>query len=222
MSLRRTVNHVRDQNWTAFAIDFAIVVFGVFVGLQVSLWNEARIEASRRQQIIEALVTSLDDAVIAHERFISDIDAGMSDWDATFKRGSMPDPFFYRLEGSDTAPDAWSTFQQMQVTELFDPYTLFDLMYFYSELNGIGAKYVRYVTFVEHHILPELNGSQDAFYEADGSLKPRFRTNMSRLREYQTDIRRMNKWSKCLVYRLQSGKVFKQTCRRADYRLGDK
>lgn len=36
--------HDRDQNWFAAAIDFAIVVFGVFIGIQVSNWNAARLE----------------------------------------------------------------------------------------------------------------------------------------------------------------------------------
>ena len=35
MLLRRVIEHVRDQNWTAIAIDFVIVVAGVFVGIQV-------------------------------------------------------------------------------------------------------------------------------------------------------------------------------------------
>ena len=42
MLLRRITQHVKDQNWFAVAIDFAIVVFGVFIGLQVANWNEAR------------------------------------------------------------------------------------------------------------------------------------------------------------------------------------
>jgi hypothetical protein len=47
MILRRVIEHVREQNWTAIAIDFVIVVLGVFVGLQVSNWNAAN--ADRRE-----------------------------------------------------------------------------------------------------------------------------------------------------------------------------
>ncbi|MGD9965852.1 MAG: hypothetical protein AB7T59_04985 [Hyphomonadaceae bacterium] len=39
---RHCLRHVRKQEWTAIAIDFAIVVIGVFVGIQVANWNEAR------------------------------------------------------------------------------------------------------------------------------------------------------------------------------------
>lgn len=42
MLLRRVTEHVKSQNWTAVGIDFLIVVIGVFVGIQVSNWNEER------------------------------------------------------------------------------------------------------------------------------------------------------------------------------------
>lgn len=42
MILRRITKHVKDQNWFAVGLDFLIVVIGVFIGLQVNTWNEAR------------------------------------------------------------------------------------------------------------------------------------------------------------------------------------
>jgi hypothetical protein len=42
MLLRRVMEHVREQNWSAVGIDFVIVVVGVFIGIQVSNWNGAR------------------------------------------------------------------------------------------------------------------------------------------------------------------------------------
>ncbi len=42
MLLRRVIEHVKAQQWTAVALDFVIVVAGVFVGLQVQEWNAAR------------------------------------------------------------------------------------------------------------------------------------------------------------------------------------
>ncbi|MEE4330606.1 MAG: hypothetical protein V2J10_07045 [Wenzhouxiangella sp.] len=44
MLLRRVIEHVKTQNWTAVALDFLIVVVGVFIGIQVSNWNEVRSE----------------------------------------------------------------------------------------------------------------------------------------------------------------------------------
>ena len=42
MLLRRMIIHVEDQNWFAIGIDFFIVVTGVFLGIQLGNWNDAR------------------------------------------------------------------------------------------------------------------------------------------------------------------------------------
>ena len=42
MILRRLSANLKAQNWTAIAIEFVIVVAGVFVGTQVSNWNDER------------------------------------------------------------------------------------------------------------------------------------------------------------------------------------
>ena len=55
MILRRVIEHVREQNWTAIAIDFVIVVAGVFVGIQVANWNEARRERTLEAEYIARL-----------------------------------------------------------------------------------------------------------------------------------------------------------------------
>ncbi|MEO0438121.1 MAG: hypothetical protein AAF098_14575 [Pseudomonadota bacterium] len=46
MLLRRLAKHVEDQNWFAVGIDLAIVVIGVFIGIQVANWNDVRVERS--------------------------------------------------------------------------------------------------------------------------------------------------------------------------------
>lgn len=39
MLLRREITHFKNQKWTAIAIDFVILLIGVFVGSQVAYWN---------------------------------------------------------------------------------------------------------------------------------------------------------------------------------------
>lgn len=59
MLLRRVIRHVRKQAWTAVAIDFVIVVVGVFIGIQVSNWNQARVDRDKaisyRQRLVDEL-----------------------------------------------------------------------------------------------------------------------------------------------------------------------
>lgn len=43
MARWRLASHVRRQDWAAVVIDLAIVVLGVFLGIQVSNWNEERL-----------------------------------------------------------------------------------------------------------------------------------------------------------------------------------
>jgi hypothetical protein len=59
MILRRVIAHFRKQEWTAIAIDFVIVVAGVFVGLQVANWNAARSSARQESVLIAQLADDL-------------------------------------------------------------------------------------------------------------------------------------------------------------------
>ena len=42
MILRRLTENLKQQHWTAIGIELVIVVPGVFIGMQVSNWNEDR------------------------------------------------------------------------------------------------------------------------------------------------------------------------------------
>ncbi len=88
MILRRLTKHVKAQNWFAVALDFAIVVLGVFFATQVSNWNEARKDREREQVYIERLRSDFEaieerskmaldiwqSAVDASARLLNDID----------------------------------------------------------------------------------------------------------------------------------------------------
>lgn len=52
MILRRLTKHIDDQNWFAVAVDFLIVVVGVFIGIQVANWNDANSERVLEQQVL--------------------------------------------------------------------------------------------------------------------------------------------------------------------------
>lgn len=60
MVVRRIREHVAAHNWFAVGVDFAIVVAGVFVGIQVSNWNEARIQAERAADYRGRLVEEIE------------------------------------------------------------------------------------------------------------------------------------------------------------------
>lgn len=55
MLLRRLMSHFKVQNWLAVALDFGIVVIGVFVGIQVANWNEERKLAAQERSYLSQL-----------------------------------------------------------------------------------------------------------------------------------------------------------------------
>lgn len=55
MILRRISENLRSQNWFAVAVEFVIVVVGVFMGLQVQDWNEARKERIEEHALLSRL-----------------------------------------------------------------------------------------------------------------------------------------------------------------------
>lgn len=59
MILRRLTENLRAQNWTAIAIEFLIVVIGVFIGTQVANWNQQRVEKAATERMLVQLLPEL-------------------------------------------------------------------------------------------------------------------------------------------------------------------
>lgn len=60
MVIRRVREHIVTHNWFAVAVDLAIVVVGVFLGMQATNWNEARLERDRGRQYRQRLIDDLE------------------------------------------------------------------------------------------------------------------------------------------------------------------
>lgn len=73
MIFRRIKAHVEKENWFAVFIDFCIVVVGVFIGIQVANWNEARTDAERSERIQARLAAEFTEIETDSWRTINDI-----------------------------------------------------------------------------------------------------------------------------------------------------
>jgi hypothetical protein len=60
---RRLYAHVKAHDWFAVAVDFVIVVLGVFVGMQVNNWNEARVFAEHERALLTELRAEMEVAI---------------------------------------------------------------------------------------------------------------------------------------------------------------
>ncbi len=59
MILRSVTKHVTDQNWFAVFLDLLIVVFGVFIGIQVANWNDQLAGERQAEVLMQRLVSDL-------------------------------------------------------------------------------------------------------------------------------------------------------------------
>lgn len=133
MLLRRVIEHVRKQEWTAIAIDFVIVVVGVFVGIQAANWNEARANESRARGYLERIHADLEADLANYEdktRF----------WNAVASYGRTG--LAYADTGRTPVGSQWKLllayFQASQVAEFWTRSTTYDELKSAGELNLIA------------------------------------------------------------------------------------
>jgi hypothetical protein len=60
MILRRITSSLKDQHWATIVIELMIVIIGVFIGTQVSNWNEGRLEKQQTARMLGQLKPELD------------------------------------------------------------------------------------------------------------------------------------------------------------------
>ncbi len=127
MILRRVIAHFRKQEWTAIAIDFLIVVVGVFVGMQVNNWNAERGDRMRAREFLERIGADLDaDIASYNER--------LKFWKGVGAYGVAA--LRYADKGDAGGRSQWQLllafFQASQVSEFYTTSTTYD------ELTGGG------------------------------------------------------------------------------------
>ena len=64
MILRRLADGIRNQDWFTVLVEVLIVVVGIFLGLQVDDWNEARKDRAEESTYLARLVDDLDASIL--------------------------------------------------------------------------------------------------------------------------------------------------------------
>lgn len=59
MILRRLAANLRAQNWTTVAIELAIVIIGVFIGIEAANWNQQRQQRNETRVLLSQLQVEL-------------------------------------------------------------------------------------------------------------------------------------------------------------------
>ena len=63
MALRKLVGRFRDRDWIGVVVEIAIVVVGVFLGLQASNWNQDRQESARGRDYLSRIQGDLQSEI---------------------------------------------------------------------------------------------------------------------------------------------------------------
>lgn len=67
MLIRRFSQHIKDQNWFAVVLDFFVIVIGIFIGLQVTDWNQQRLDRQKAAYHLTFLYDEIAAEIVAAE-----------------------------------------------------------------------------------------------------------------------------------------------------------
>ena len=198
-----------------YGAELVIVFVGVYAAFWVDNYRDQKRDAERTVQIVQTLHADLQDFVTTSRVFDERIASALDRWEAASINGERPPPYAFRVDRSETPPmSVWQAVSQSSLVELLEPSLLFDLGFFYSEVEGVGVKFVRYSAFTDEFVLPGLRRGADWFYDdSTGDLEPEFAAHMDRLREYQGDMRVLTGWAECLIARLEAPQNESGSCR---------
>lgn len=163
MFLRRLTSSFKEQHWTTIFIELIIVIVGVFIGTQVSNWNQARLEKAQTQRMLDQLVPELRaelEFFSGSERYYQTsrhyADQTLAAWNGD--NGTSDNDFVIaayqatQINGIGINPDSWSlTFGGDQLRNIADPQTRRDLEivltadYTPVEFNAVATPFRQHV-----------------------------------------------------------------------------
>lgn len=86
MILRRLSQSLKEQNWAAITIEFVLLVVGVFLGIQVANWNEARVERIVERQSLRLLLSEVEQNLAYAQYVIDKAEVRRTDFDAVLAK----------------------------------------------------------------------------------------------------------------------------------------
>ena len=128
MIVRRIFESLRNRNVSQLAVELFIVIVGVFIGIQVSNWNEERLDRNRAHSYLERIRSDLD----ADIRNVQD---RLAFWKMVYGYGELG--LHYVTTGDSRNASQWELllayFQSSQLAEFYTSRSTYD------ELKSGGA-----------------------------------------------------------------------------------
>jgi hypothetical protein len=127
MLFRRISSHIQGQNWLAIAIDLLIVILGVFIGIQVSNWNDSRKDKMRADDYLVRL----------HGDIMSDaknLERRIEYWEEVIINGKIA--LDYAENGAPESLSNWNTLVAFFRASRIWPFEIKNITY--QELSNAG------------------------------------------------------------------------------------
>ena len=133
MILQRITTNLKKRQWGTVALEVLIVVVGIFIGLQVDDWNEARKDRARALAYLERIAADLDTD-------LTNVTDRMSFWGDVSAYGAKG--LSYAETGEAGSATQWELlvafFQASQVAEFFTSQATYDELKSAGELGLIS------------------------------------------------------------------------------------
>jgi len=153
--IRRIVESFRTRSFSVFAAELVIVIVGVFIGIQMSNWNDARLDQTRAYSYLERIRNDLDADIINYED-------RLRLWDQVSAYGAQV--LNYVNTGNEDVLTEWDLllayFQASQITEFLTTRITYDELKGDGELSLIRDLELRkqlasYYTYADNPVLSE-------------------------------------------------------------------
>jgi len=169
MILRRLAAAIRRQDWFTVLVETMIVVLGVFIGLQVNNWNEARLQRSAERaflaqlrgeiaesaRVLEAQSRYVEKVVASGRRALAYLKGGE---DCTDDCGALLVDLFHASQVWGTPYDYTKYQEAKRLGFPSDPAVLARIEDFYAYLNGwdtVNGAAPAYRERIRSYITPE-------------------------------------------------------------------
>jgi len=199
MLLRRFTQHLKDQNWFAVGLDVIVVIVGIFLGMQVTEWNEERQDKEDNLIYIKRIHGELIDAENASNRvrtrrleLIGPLsDAGRVIFDEEEPR-ELTNEHCFALGTSHffniNAPDLPSMAELMSAGRIYiiqDAKMRTDLIKL-QQIYGSLQKVIEQSSPLAHNLPvlhPELITAEPYYDEVIGEMQGKYRCNLSGMKQ---------------------------------------
>jgi len=160
--LRRITEHVKAQNWTAIALDFVIVVVGVFIGIQVSNWNDAQTDKAQEDAYLNELRAEVlaNNAITKENLGLTEITIAAGERSAAYLESSEPCSVgcwrllvdFFHASQVAARPVSLAVFEEMRRQGLPRSNTVMTAMTIYATSNNAQASISQNLPEYRQHV----------------------------------------------------------------------